>query len=162
MRRPPFSRWSGNSVVSPKVACRYVARDREGRGRFLMIIVVMISEMTLQNRFYSYFISMITTNPNARALAALGHDARLSIFRLLVKAGEEGLRVGDIGGHLSLPPSTLAHHLSTLVDAGLVLQEKRGREVFNRVDYPAMQRVLSFLTSECCTGVSIQSEEDAA
>lgn len=105
---------------------------------------------------------MSTTSPHARALAALGHDARLSIFRLLVKAGEGGLRVGDIGEHLGFAPSTLAHHLSTLVEAGLVVQERRGREVFNRVDYPVMRRVLSFLASECCTGVVAQPAEDAA
>ncbi|MDR9394955.1 ArsR/SmtB family transcription factor [Roseovarius sp. SYSU LYC5161] len=98
----------------------------------------------------------------ARALAALGHDARLSIFRLLVKAGEEGLRVGEIGAHLGLAPSTLAHHLSTLVDAGLVVQEKQGREVLNRVDFAAMHQVLSFLTAECCSGVSLAPSEDAA
>jgi ArsR family transcriptional regulator, arsenate/arsenite/antimonite-responsive transcriptional repressor len=105
---------------------------------------------------------MSTTSPHARALAALGHDARLSIFRLLVKAGGEGLRVGDIGAHLNLAPSTLAHHLSTLVDAGLVVQDRRGREVFNRVDYPAMRAVLGFLTSECCAGVFLTQGEDAA
>jgi len=105
---------------------------------------------------------MTTTSPNARALAALGHDARLSIFRLLVKAGEDGLRVSDIGQHLGLAPSTLAHHLSTLVDAGLVLQDKQGREVFNRVDFPAMHRLVGFLTSECCAGVAIRAPEDAA
>jgi ArsR family transcriptional regulator len=105
---------------------------------------------------------MTATSPNARALAALGHDARLSIFRLLVKAGDDGLRVSDIGEHLGFAPSTLAHHLSTLVDAGLVLQEKQGREVFNRVDYPAMRRVVGFLTSECCAGVAIHASEDAA
>lgn len=104
---------------------------------------------------------MTVTSPHARALAALGHDARLSIFRLLVKAGDEGLRVGDIGAHLGLAPSTLAHHLTTLVDAGLVVQEKRGREVFNRVDYPAMHGVLGFLTSECCAGVTIRAQENA-
>ena len=105
---------------------------------------------------------MTLISPNTRALAALGHDARLSIFRLLVKAGEEGLRVGDIGEYLGLAPSTLAHHLSTLVDAGLVLQDKQGREVFNRVDFLAMHRVVDFLTSECCSGVTVQSTEDAA
>lgn len=105
---------------------------------------------------------MTQTSPHARALAALGHDARLSIFRLLVKAGDDGLRVGDIGDLLGLAPSTLAHHLSSLVDAGLVLQDRRGREVFNRVDYPAMQRVLSFLTSECCTGVAIRTTQTAS
>ncbi len=105
---------------------------------------------------------MSTHSPNARALAALGHDARLSIYRLLVKAGHDGLRVGDIGQHLGMAPSTLAHHLSSLVDAGLVLQERRGREVFNRADYPAMHRILGFLTCECCTGVSIETTVDAA
>lgn len=105
---------------------------------------------------------MSVTSPHARALAALGHDARLSIFRLLVKAGEAGLRVGDIGMLLGLPPSTLAHHLSTLVEAGLVLQERQGREVFNRVDFPAMQRIVGFLTSECCSGVTVPSRIGAA
>lgn len=100
---------------------------------------------------------MTMISPKARALAALGHDARLSIFRLLVKAGDEGLRISDIGEHLGLAPSTLSHHLSTLVDAGLVLQDKQGREVFNRVDYPAMQRLVGFLTSECCSGVTVQT-----
>lgn len=105
---------------------------------------------------------MNDTRSTARALAALGHDARLAIFRLLVKAGDQGLRVGDIAAHLGLAPSTLAHHLSTLVDAGLVVQERQGREVLNRADYPAMSRVLDFLTSECCTGVTLRSSEDAA
>ena len=105
---------------------------------------------------------MTLTSPHARALAALGHDARLSIFRLLVKAGDDGLRVSDIGEHLGLAPSTLAHHLSALVDAGLVLQDKQGREVFNRVDFPAMHKLVGFLTSECCAGVSVRPSEDAA
>ncbi len=105
---------------------------------------------------------MTTTSPNARALAALGHDARLSIFRLLVKAGDAGLRVSDIGEHLGLAPSTLAHHLSALVDAGLVLQDRQGREVFNRVDFAAMHALVGFLTSECCAGVEVRSSEDAA
>jgi len=99
---------------------------------------------------------------HARALAALGHEARLSIFRLLVKAGEDGLRVGDIGAHLGLAPSTLAHHLTALVDAGLVTQDRQGREVFNRVDFPAMHGLVGFLTAECCAGVTIRAAEDAA
>lgn len=118
--------------------------------------------MTRQNQFIGYILRMSTNSPTARALAALGHDARLSIFRLLVKAGEEGLRVGDIGAHLGLAPSTLAHHLSALVDAGLVVQDKQGREVLNRVDFPAMHQVLSFLTSECCSGVTLRPSKDAA
>ncbi|KEJ90152.1 ArsR/SmtB family transcription factor [Sulfitobacter donghicola] len=105
---------------------------------------------------------MSTASPTARALAALGHDVRLSIFRLLVKAGEDGMRIGDIGEHLDLAPSTLAHHLSTLVGAGLVLQEKQGREVTNRTNYPAMNELLTFLSSECCVGVTAIMKEGAA
>jgi DNA-binding transcriptional ArsR family regulator len=105
---------------------------------------------------------MSRSTPTARALAALGHDARLGVFRLLVKAGESGLSVGDIGEHMELAPSTLAHHLRALVDARLVIQEKRGREVMNRVDYEKMRGLLDFLSSECCAGVALKRREDAA
>jgi DNA-binding transcriptional ArsR family regulator len=104
---------------------------------------------------------MSITSPTARALAALGHDARLSIYRLLVKAGDGGLRVGEIAEHLGLAPSTLAHHLKALVEAGLVVQEKRGREVVNMADYTAMNGLVQFLTRECCTGVTLKAREDA-
>ncbi len=105
---------------------------------------------------------MSTTAFYARSLAALGHDARLGVFRLLVKAGENGLTVGEIGQHMDLAASTLAHHLRTLVDSGLVVQEKQGREVLNRVDFTQMRRTVEFLTSECCTGVTLAREDSAA
>ena len=103
---------------------------------------------------------MVIQNSNVSALAALGHDARLSIFRLLVKAGKPGLTIGVIGGHLNMAPSTLVHHLSKLVGAGLVLQEKRGREVFNHIDYMAINALIEFLMSECCIGVSADILEE--
>ena len=115
-----------------------------------------------KTRLVVIFYKMTTITLNARALAALGHDARLSIFRLLVKAGVKGLRVSDVGEHLGLAPSTLAHHLSALVEAGLVLQDRQGREVFNRVDFPSMHSLVAFLTSECCAGVAISMAEDVA
>ncbi|MBW4963085.1 helix-turn-helix transcriptional regulator [Sulfitobacter sp. CW3] len=97
----------------------------------------------------------------ARSLAALGHDTRLAVFRLLVRAGHDGLNVGEIGQHLGAAPSTLAHHLSALVDAGLVIQTRQGRQIVNRVDFGAMQETVAFLTSECCVGVTL-NKEDAA
>jgi DNA-binding transcriptional ArsR family regulator len=105
---------------------------------------------------------MTTASPIARALAALGHDARLSIYRLLVRAGEGGLSVSDIGETLDIAPSTLAHHLSSLVDAGLVTQEKQGRTVINRVDYLVMHRTVDFLTAECCSGVVLAKSSKVA
>jgi ArsR family transcriptional regulator len=97
----------------------------------------------------------------ALSLAALGHDTRLAIFRLLVRAGDDGLNVGEIGQHLDMAASTLAHHLGALVDAGLVIQERQGRQIVNRVDYEAMRRTVSFLTAECCVGIKL-TKEDAA
>lgn len=104
---------------------------------------------------------MTQTASISRALAALGHETRLGIYRLLVRAGRDGLNVGEIGAHLGMPPSTLAHHLGALVESGLVVQERKGREVVNRADYDAMQRTVSFLTEECCTGVTLSREEAA-
>ncbi|WP_298434007.1 helix-turn-helix transcriptional regulator [uncultured Jannaschia sp.] len=101
------------------------------------------------------------TAATAAALAALGHAARLDVFRLLVRAGHDGLIVGDIAAHTDLPLSTLAHHLRTLVAAGLVQQERRGREVVNRADYARMTAALGFLTEECCHGVSLVREDAA-
>ncbi|MDZ7710750.1 MAG: metalloregulator ArsR/SmtB family transcription factor [Roseovarius sp.] len=105
---------------------------------------------------------MTQTTSTSRALAALGHDTRLAIFRLLVRAGDEGLSVGEVGQHLGHAPSTLAHHLSTLVDAGLVTQERQGRTILNRVEFAAMRSMLDFLTAECCTGVRLAKTDTAA
>ena len=104
---------------------------------------------------------MSETDDIARSLSALGHEARLEIYRLLVRAGEDGLNVGEIGAHLKIPASTRAHHLSTLVAAGLVLQERQGREVVNRADYVAMRRTVAFLTENCCIGVNMTTEDAA-
>ncbi|NKB22375.1 MAG: metalloregulator ArsR/SmtB family transcription factor [Alphaproteobacteria bacterium] len=90
----------------------------------------------------------------ATALAALGHEARLKVFRLLVRAGKDGLNIGDIGRLLGMPPSTLAHHITTLVQSGLLTQERRGREVINRADFDAMESVLTYVDEECCAGVA--------
>ena len=100
------------------------------------------------------------TSRMAKALSALGHEARLSLYRLLVRAGEQGLNVGEISAQLAIPPSTLAHHIKALVDAGLVIQEKQGREVMNKPDFAMMNAAVSFLTEECCHGIA--SKVDAA
>jgi DNA-binding transcriptional ArsR family regulator len=97
----------------------------------------------------------------AAKLAALGHEARLRVFRLLVRAGPEGMNIGDVGRLLGIAPSTLAHHLGALVSAGLVTQEKRGRETINRADFGAMRRLLGYVEAECCAGVATASGDAA-
>jgi DNA-binding transcriptional ArsR family regulator len=90
----------------------------------------------------------------ATALAALGHDARLMVFRLLVRSGPDGLSVQQIMHHLDLPASTLAHHLRTLVQANLVLQRRLGRTILSSPNFDTMTATLDFLTTECCGGVA--------
>lgn len=105
---------------------------------------------------------MNQTQHIARSLAALGHEARLQIFRVLVKAGHGGMTVGQIADHLGLPASTQAHHLKTLVEAGLVSQTRQGREVINTVDFDKMNAVIGFLSDECCTGFDTLGADTAA
>jgi len=98
----------------------------------------------------------------ARELGALGSPTRLRVFKLLVKAGPDGLNVGDLQRVTGVPASTLAHHLSTLASASLVQQQRRGREVISTANFPAMHALVAYLTDQCCEGVRLESEENAA
>lgn len=98
----------------------------------------------------------------AEALAALGHEARLDIYRILVRAGDEGLPVHEIQQRLGgMPRSTLAHHLQALVAAGLVGQRKVGAEVVNRAAFSAMRALIAYLTDECCADTKAFAGVDA-
>ena len=94
----------------------------------------------------------------ARALGALGNKTRLRIFRLLNRAGRDGLIIGEVQRHMGVPASTMAHHLSTLTQAGLVIQERRGRAVVCTADFEAMNGLTTYLTEHCCTGVQAAKE----
>ncbi len=117
------------------------------------------SLIPIQNQIFGYIAPMSEENKTAEiaaALASLGHEARLSVYRLLVRAGDSGLNVGQIGEHLDIPPSTLSHHLRALVQSGLVVQERHGREIVNKPDFDAMANAIAYLTEECCEGVEIK------
>lgn len=86
------------------------------------------------------------------ALGALAHETRLSVFRMLVKAGPDGMIAGAIAEHLAVLPSTMSHHLATLERAGLVQSERESRLIHYRTDYPGMRRLLMFLMQDCCQG----------
>lgn len=86
----------------------------------------------------------------AVALESLGNETRLAIFRALVRAGARGLPVGKLKEKLSIPGSTLSHHLSHLVGAGLLDQNREGRVLRCTANYRAMRELVDFLTEECC------------
>lgn len=85
------------------------------------------------------------------ALDALAQESRLDIYRLLVKAGPQGLPAGEIASRLSLSAPNLSFHLNQLVHAGLARRRREGRSVIYEPDFAAMTRLLSFLTEECCS-----------
>ncbi|OQS48022.1 ArsR/SmtB family transcription factor [Chromobacterium violaceum] len=88
----------------------------------------------------------------AERLAALGHESRLAIYRLLVEAGPEGLIASAIAEQLGLPAATLSFHLSHLSRVGLVKGERESRFIRYSVEYGAMEALISFLTRNCCQG----------
>jgi len=87
----------------------------------------------------------------AKRLAELGHITRLSIFRYLVKVGGEGAPVGQIQQKLDVPLSTLSHHISRLVSAGLVKQVRESQTLYCIPQLEVLDELTEFLRSECCT-----------
>lgn len=102
----------------------------------------------------------VTEQKAADALAALGNRTRLRISKLLVRAGREGTNIGTLQKHLGIPATTLAHHLATLAQAGLMQQERRGREVICTSNFKALNDVLAYVKAECCAGLN--ADEEAA
>ncbi len=88
----------------------------------------------------------------AELLAALGHESRLSVFRLLVEAGPEGMNASAIGEKLGLAPATLSFHLAHLSRVGLIKGRQESRFIFYSAYYTVMDDLLAFLTHNCCQG----------
>jgi len=86
------------------------------------------------------------------ALGALAQESRLDVYRLLVQAGTEGMAAGQIGERLGLPAATLSFHLSQLRHAGLVAFTREGRSLIYAAEYDTMNRLLAYLTENCCRG----------
>ena len=96
------------------------------------------------------------TKTAVSALAALAQETRLSIYRLLVAAGPEGVAAGRIGEALDVPPATLSFHLKELSRAGLAGSRQEGRFVYYSADFEQMAALMTFLTRNCCNGMPQQ------
>ena len=87
----------------------------------------------------------------AARLEALGNPTRLKIYRLLVRAGAEGLPVGRLQAKIDIAASTLSHHLKALVGVGLVTQTREGTTLVCHTNYELMRGLIDYLVEECCT-----------
>lgn len=94
------------------------------------------------------------TKQALQSLSALAQESRLSIFRLLVQAGPEGMAAGAIGEALDLPPATLSFHLAGLTRAGLAQSRQDGRFVIYSAGFENMNALVAFLTENCCSGAA--------
>ncbi|WP_421848824.1 ArsR/SmtB family transcription factor [Novosphingobium sp.] len=85
-------------------------------------------------------------------LSALAHEGRLKAFRLLVRAGSQGIAAGDLARRLEVPPNTLSSSLAILTHAGLIESRRAGKSVIYSVRYAHMTGLLQFLMEDCCGG----------
>jgi ArsR family transcriptional regulator len=93
------------------------------------------------------------------SLGALAQASRLAVYRLLVQKGPKGLPAGAIGEKLELPPATLSFHLAHLARAGLVRSQQDGRFVIYSADFENMNRLVGYLTENCCSGAACAPAE---
>lgn len=87
-----------------------------------------------------------------RALDSLAHPTRLSVFRMLVRAGPDGIPAGEIAEQLGARQNTMSSHLHKLLRAGLVTSERDGRRILYRADFDALSRLILYLVEDCCGG----------
>ncbi|BCW87524.1 hypothetical protein sos41_06540 [Alphaproteobacteria bacterium SO-S41] len=85
-------------------------------------------------------------------LSALAQVSRLTVFRLLVKAGPGGMRASDIAAALEIPANTLSTHLRILTAAGLLTVRAAARERIYAVQFDAMRELVAYLLEDCCQG----------
>ena len=86
------------------------------------------------------------------SLSALAHPTRLDAFRLLVRSEPDGLSTGQLVEASSLSQSTFSSHLAILVGVGLVVSEKRGRQMIQRANLDAVRQLMLYLAKDCCGG----------
>ena len=89
---------------------------------------------------------------HAAQLSALGHPVRLSILRIVAQAGTQGTTAGDIQSRVEVPASTLSHHLSRLLHAGLLTTRGEGTFHYYGADYAALRALTDYLWEDCCQG----------
>jgi ArsR family transcriptional regulator len=98
----------------------------------------------------------------AQQLASLGNPIRLKLFRVLVRAGHDGLPCGTLQDKLGIAASTLSHHIKQLMETGLIRQERQGTTLICHANYPAMDKLVGYLVDECCQDAGCETVKERA
>lgn len=88
----------------------------------------------------------------SESLSTLGHEGRLTVFRLLARRAPDGVRPTEMVQALGMKPNTLSVYLSALERAGLVTSQRQGKSVFYRAQMNRMGALVDFLVADCCRG----------
>ncbi|MBT8083890.1 MAG: helix-turn-helix transcriptional regulator [Woeseia sp.] len=91
---------------------------------------------------------------------ALSQETRLKAFRLLVRAGPDGLAAGAISEKLGTPHNTMSFHLNHLSNAGIVASRKDGRSVIYSANFDATRDLVAFMVRDCCSVEFASIRED--
>lgn len=90
------------------------------------------------------------TREAVQRLGALAHETRLSVFRLLVRRGVQGLAAGEIATRMEISAPNASFHLAELSRVGLVTARRDGRSVIYSVDFSSIAGLLDYLRENCC------------
>ena len=86
------------------------------------------------------------------AMGALAQESRLAVYRLLVRAGPQGMAASKISEQVGIPASSLSFHLKEMFHADLVVSRQESRFVIYSANYDTMSKLIGFLTENCCGG----------
>jgi len=95
----------------------------------------------------------------ANILSKMGNPTRLKIVRLLIRAGNSGLAVGEIQSKLKIPGSTLTHHIANLESAGVIRKNRQQTTLLCNVDFGLLNKLVNYLADECCAGSNVESQK---
>lgn len=109
----------------------------------------------------SFSNSNVPIEVAASGFGALGSEARLQVLLMLVRAGYDGLSVGDIQERSGIAPSTLQHHLKMLAGADLIRQQKAGRVVRSYAEFTRLEALAGYILNECCADAAAGTLEVA-
>jgi DNA-binding transcriptional ArsR family regulator len=132
------------------------------KSRSRQVVISNILEIPFDSRNGRDDLPVMKIDDAAARLEALGNPTRLKIYRALVRAGQAGMAVGRLQEKLKVAPSTLSHHIKSLVSVGLVSQVRESTTLVCHANYDIMQGLVDFLVAECCADEACGQTKSAA